>query len=266
MSGKPGLACAHLPRLFWSPVSCGAPPVSHTTCQSRRRPARPGADYMTGFSRHEPCRVAKHLVPNQLALSLSHALACTDACIIQPINPLGIRHMACCNCSHACAHHRTTPLPLQHSGGVRSVPSAVYVHAPSRLIWPLCRYINQPEPALQGHSVTVKADEATVAAMKQEASRLWPPALAALMQVSTEEAVPGSQPSPCMHFQLEQCSAHAAFASSQHSLLASLLLERQQTCCASRCAAAGTATKHCSADIRHMSMHPYMVLWAKILV
>ena len=49
-----------------------------------------------------------------------------------------------------------------------------------------CRYITQPEPELKGHSVTVQAEERTVAEMKKEASRLWPPALAALMQASAQ--------------------------------------------------------------------------------
>jgi hypothetical protein len=44
------------------------------------------------------------------------------------------------------------------------------------------RYVNQPEPRLQGHSVTVKADEARVAHMRAQAQRTFTPELARLMQ------------------------------------------------------------------------------------
>ena len=46
-----------------------------------------------------------------------------------------------------------------------------------------CRYVNQPEPELQGHSVTVKADQARIDSMCQDAEQTWPPALSKLMQV-----------------------------------------------------------------------------------
>ena len=46
-----------------------------------------------------------------------------------------------------------------------------------------CRYVNQPEPELQGHSVTVKADQARIDSMCRDAEQTWPPALSKLMQV-----------------------------------------------------------------------------------
>ncbi len=45
------------------------------------------------------------------------------------------------------------------------------------------RYVNQPEPELQGHSVTVKADQARTDSMCRDAEQTWPPALSKLMQV-----------------------------------------------------------------------------------
>ena len=49
----------------------------------------------------------------------------------------------------------------------------------------MCRYVTQPEPELKGHSVTVSADKEQVEDMHAQAGRLWPPALAALMQART---------------------------------------------------------------------------------
>lgn len=50
----------------------------------------------------------------------------------------------------------------------------------------LCaRYINQPEPGLKGHSVTVKADNQKVAEMHEQAAATFTPELAALMQVTS---------------------------------------------------------------------------------
>ena len=48
------------------------------------------------------------------------------------------------------------------------------------------RYENQPEPELNEPSVTIKASEETVADMKRRAEQIWPPALAALMQVLSQ--------------------------------------------------------------------------------
>lgn len=47
-----------------------------------------------------------------------------------------------------------------------------------------CRYVNQSEPQLQGRSVTVKADEATIKEMHLSADKTFPPELAKLMQAS----------------------------------------------------------------------------------
>ena len=45
------------------------------------------------------------------------------------------------------------------------------------------RYINQPEPGLKGHSVTVKADEQKVAEMHEQAAATFTQELAGLMRV-----------------------------------------------------------------------------------
>ena len=47
----------------------------------------------------------------------------------------------------------------------------------------LCRYVNQPEPELQGSSVTLKATEDRIQHMQREADQIWPPELAQLMKV-----------------------------------------------------------------------------------
>ncbi|KAK9828478.1 hypothetical protein WJX72_000211 [[Myrmecia] bisecta] len=43
-------------------------------------------------------------------------------------------------------------------------------------------YVNQPEPKLTGHSVTVRADEAAIHRMHQNAEQTWTPELAQLMR------------------------------------------------------------------------------------
>ncbi len=53
-----------------------------------------------------------------------------------------------------------------------------------KVILCMCRYVNQPEPQLKGHSVTVKADEATIQEMHRSAEATFTPELAKLMQVS----------------------------------------------------------------------------------
>lgn len=45
------------------------------------------------------------------------------------------------------------------------------------------RYVNQPEPALTGHSVTVKADNQKLREMREQANKTFTPELAKLMQV-----------------------------------------------------------------------------------
>lgn len=46
------------------------------------------------------------------------------------------------------------------------------------------RYVNQPEPPLSAHSLTVQPQPGQVEAMREDAARTWTPAMAALMQVS----------------------------------------------------------------------------------
>jgi hypothetical protein len=43
--------------------------------------------------------------------------------------------------------------------------------------------VNQPEPPLKAHSLTVQPEPEVVERMREEAAKTWPPALAALMQV-----------------------------------------------------------------------------------
>ena len=52
-------------------------------------------------------------------------------------------------------------------------------------IWslPCCRYVNQPQPELQGSSVTLKATDDRIQHMHKEADQIWPPELAQLMKV-----------------------------------------------------------------------------------
>lgn len=47
------------------------------------------------------------------------------------------------------------------------------------------RYVNQPQPELQGSSVTLKATEDRIQHMHMEADQIWPPELAQLMKVCT---------------------------------------------------------------------------------
>ena len=49
----------------------------------------------------------------------------------------------------------------------------------------LRRYVNQPEPELQGSSVTLKATQDRIRHMHREADQIWPPELAQLMKVHT---------------------------------------------------------------------------------
>ena len=46
-----------------------------------------------------------------------------------------------------------------------------------------CRYVNQDEPALKGHSVTVKADEEQIRNMRERAAQTFRPEMAQLLQV-----------------------------------------------------------------------------------
>ena len=48
------------------------------------------------------------------------------------------------------------------------------------------RYVNQPEPPLKSHSVTVKADAGKIADMHARAAETFTPALAALMAATPE--------------------------------------------------------------------------------
>ncbi len=48
------------------------------------------------------------------------------------------------------------------------------------------RYVNQEEPPLKGHSVTVKAGEEQVEQMRKGAAQTFRPEMAQLMQVSPE--------------------------------------------------------------------------------
>jgi hypothetical protein len=54
---------------------------------------------------------------------------------------------------------------------------------PELVLIVFCRYVNQPEPALSGHSVTVKADVHRIQEMHREAKQTFTPELAGLMQV-----------------------------------------------------------------------------------
>jgi hypothetical protein len=58
------------------------------------------------------------------------------------------------------------------------------------------RYINQPEPNLTGHSVTVKADDQRIKDMRERAARTFTPELAALMQVTSCPTIEACRP-PC---------------------------------------------------------------------
>ena len=46
-----------------------------------------------------------------------------------------------------------------------------------------CRYVNQDEPALKGHSVTVKAGEEQIEHMRKSAAHTFRPEMAQLLQV-----------------------------------------------------------------------------------
>ncbi len=50
-----------------------------------------------------------------------------------------------------------------------------------------CRYVNQEEPPLKGHSVTVKAGEEQIEQMRKGAAQTFRPEMAQLMQVSHEQ-------------------------------------------------------------------------------
>lgn len=47
----------------------------------------------------------------------------------------------------------------------------------------ICRYINQDEPALRGHSVTVKAGDEQIREMRESAAKTFRPEMAKLLQV-----------------------------------------------------------------------------------
>ena len=47
-----------------------------------------------------------------------------------------------------------------------------------------CRYVNQDEPPLKGHSVTVKAGEEQIEKMRKSAAQTFRPEMAQLLQVS----------------------------------------------------------------------------------
>ena len=52
----------------------------------------------------------------------------------------------------------------------------------------LCfRYVNQPEPELQGSSVTLTATDDRIQQMHQEADQIWTPELAQLMKVNCHD-------------------------------------------------------------------------------
>lgn len=61
--------------------------------------------------------------------------------------------------------------------------AVLYELLKGRLNW--LWYINQPEPQLKGKSVTVKADERALKELHEQAQRIWPPALAKLLQTTT---------------------------------------------------------------------------------
>ncbi|KAG0560071.1 hypothetical protein KC19_10G152400 [Ceratodon purpureus] len=65
----------------------------------------------------------------------------------------------------------------------RNTHAVLYELQKERLNW--LWYINQPEPQLQGKSVTVKADEKALKDLHEQAQRTWPPALAKLMESTT---------------------------------------------------------------------------------
>ena len=52
-----------------------------------------------------------------------------------------------------------------------------------QLLTDCCRYVNQPEPELQGSSVTIKATQDKIDTLHQEADQIWVPELARLMKV-----------------------------------------------------------------------------------
>lgn len=47
----------------------------------------------------------------------------------------------------------------------------------------MCRYVNQDEPALRGHSVTVKAGDEQIREMRESAAKTFRPEMAKLLQV-----------------------------------------------------------------------------------
>lgn len=47
----------------------------------------------------------------------------------------------------------------------------------------LNRYVNQPEPELEGPSVTIKATQDKIDTLHREADQIWVPELAQLMKV-----------------------------------------------------------------------------------
>ncbi len=58
----------------------------------------------------------------------------------------------------------------------------------------LCRYVNQDEPELRGHSVTVKAGAEQIQEMRESAAKTFRPEMVKLLQVGI--AVIPYQPAP----------------------------------------------------------------------
>lgn len=57
------------------------------------------------------------------------------------------------------------------------------IKLPQKCVHVVFRYNNQPEPELEGTSVTLKADDAAIADMQQRASQAFPDELAGLLKV-----------------------------------------------------------------------------------
>ena len=65
------------------------------------------------------------------------------------------------------------------------MPGVAAIAEVAVLLW--SRYVNQDEPPLKGHSVTVKAGEEQVEHMRMGAAQTFRPEMAQLMQVGPEK-------------------------------------------------------------------------------
>ena len=83
--------------------------------------------------------------------------------------------------------HCLTPMPVCHHGCPEQLTlCAARMYCSKTRLLVRRRYVNQPEPPLKSHSVTVKADAAKIADMHARAADTFSPALAALMRATPE--------------------------------------------------------------------------------